>query len=156
MNPFIILLCAGAVAYNGTLADVHNRRNKLFDQNLPVDGFVCRVGVQSRYADLIGQNVWFYSFDSQTVTGPHLVVDMAAPKHAGIMERDGIAIDSECDWMVHDAGILFATIDYHHNDTMRVTAGRGIVSRVRALMRGHHRICGRGVDCHWRVMDWVY
>ena len=35
MNTLIVLLAAGAIAYNGTLEDVRQRRNVLFDAGLP-------------------------------------------------------------------------------------------------------------------------
>lgn len=158
MKSLIILLAAGAIAYNGTLADVHNRRNVLFNENLPSNGFVCRIGVQARYADLLGESLWFYSVEGQSVIGPMLVVDMAASDHAGLMERDKIVADSDCDWLVHNVGILIlpSEKDYSHPDIIRLVSGGDVIPRSRAALRRPHSLCGAGRECHWKVERWAW
>lgn len=158
MAPIIALIAAGAMAWNGTLADVHTTRNELYGAGLPEDGFVCRVGVQHRYGDLLGKTLYFYDFANGEIIGPLLVVDMAAPDHSGIMEQRGIAADTDCRGLVHSAGILFLfdEVEYQHGDIVRVPYSDTVVARSRNRLRVPHRLCGGGVDCHWRVENWIW
>ena len=153
---FIIVLAAGAMAQNNTLGDVQRYRD------IPDQGQICRIGVQHRYVDLIGEQLLFYDFETGGVIGPLLVTDVASEEHDGIMSKRHIAADVDCPWLVHRHGLLFKVDDakYNHSgDALVFDYSSTIISEIRSRMRSNHSVCGRGdpVDrCHWKIQSWVW
>ena len=152
---FIIVLAAGAMAQNNTLQDVQQYRG------IPDQGQICRIGVQHRYADLIGEQLLFYDFETGGVIGPLLVTDVASHEHDGIMSKRHIAADVDCPWLVHRHGLLFqiSQTEFTHPDALVFDYSSTIISEIRFRMRSNHSVCGRGDPanrCHWKIQSWVW
>jgi hypothetical protein len=105
----ILAICGQFLSWNPTLARVAWVRQNYpvkyaISKEIKINEYECLVGVPFGYGYLIGQEIYFW--DSLTLRGPWLVVDVESKVHAGMMDERNLIADINCRRYVHLRGKL--------------------------------------------------
>ena len=108
IHQLLVPIVAGAIAFNPTLPEVHQTRAAGLTANHVTQAeTACLLGLPFNQAHWIDHRVWFRDTESNLTYGPFLVVDVAQWRHAGVMQSNGLAADTNCRWLVHARGYIY-------------------------------------------------